>query len=310
MNNKGFSLIEIMVAMAIMSMVLALTFPAFTNLLRASKAENASNEAHIDKITSLELIRMDLEHTNYGIASNTATTPISWNSAGKTLQLHSTINNTAHSTIGWMLYDCTSGGTLAKTSSTLIQDQRQDTGNTCFVLLDTNRDFVEINTTDGTCPGGNGIYTAFPLTRNKTGTPCRTIPYTSIEYKLSTGTNTLSDCAKGTKNLLRAVDSGTGDPILNCVADFTTTFELDTDGDGAIDSPSAASPPAAAAAVLAQVKNINMYILMQVGKKDEKLNSSETLNAETGVTLSKAGITDPQKYRWKVVRISGKPMSW
>lgn len=311
MNNRGFTLIEVMVALAIMSIITALTFPAFFDLLNVSKGETSSNEAHIDKIVGLELMRLDLEHANYGIGTNVSTPSITWDATNKILQLNSTINNTNQATIGWMLYDCTnSNRSLGITSGNLIKDKRQDSSNTCFSLLDSNRQYVATETTTGSCPTGQNVYTAFPIARNQTGTPCASTPYTSVQYKLSSGTNTLSDCAIGTHNLLRQVGAGTGEPILNCIADFAVTFDLDTNNDDVIDTPSSNTAPSSVSDVLNQVKNIHMYALMQTGRKDDTLNSNENLSIEGGGTLSKVGITDASNYRWKVVHISGKPMGW
>ena len=309
MKNKGFTLIELLVSLAIFSIIIGLTFPAFRNILTASKTETASEEAHIDKIISLELMRLDLENANYGIAKDEANVPMTWDNAGKVLQLNSTLNNTNQATIGWMMYDCTAGGTL---SSNVQQDKRQLTTNNNIVLLDSDKNFESLTTTGAGCPATNGIYLAYPYDNSPGTNACATQWCSKVQYKLS-ATNPLADCAAGTKNLLRAVGTGAGDPILSCVADFTVTFGLDTTGNGIIDTPKATALPATTSEILNQVKNIDLYALVQFGKKDQNLSSNENLVLDTtsGITLSKANVTeDPSKYRWKVVRISGKPMSW
>lgn len=307
MNNKAFTLVEILIATFIMSLVLTFAYPPLISMITASKVESFSNEAHLDKITGTELIRMDFEHANFGIGVNEANLPISWDSANDVFQLNTTLNNTNQSTIGWALYDCSSGGNLRKNGGNLIKDRRQDDTNTCLTLLDSNRNYLGVFSTSDTCPG-NDVYTAFPLGVTAVN-PCKSQHYSSIRYSLSGIPNYLPECAQGTQNLLRSVDGSSGVPILNCIADINFTFDLDTDTNGTIDSFSATAPPTTNAQdVLEQVKNINMFILLQAGKKDDTLNSNENITIDAN--LSKAGITAPEKYRWKVVRVSGKPMSW
>jgi type IV pilus assembly protein PilW len=308
MKKNGFSLVEMVIAIVICSVIIGLTFPAFKNLLTASKSETASEEVHIDKIISLELIRLDLENSQYGIAQNEPTVPMTWDDTNKIFQINSTLNNTNSSTIGWLLYDCTSGGTLA---SNLPTDKRQETSNNNIVLLDSDKNFESLTTTGGSCPTSNGIYTAFPYDAGGSNA-CTTQWCTSVKYQLSS-TNDLSTCAAGTKNLLRVAGTGTGIPVVNCVADFQVTFDLDTDGNDIIDVAQTTTLPTTTGDILSQVKNIDMYILMQVGQRDDNLNSNVNmaLGGASALTLSAASVTeDASKFRWKVVRISGKPMSW
>lgn len=316
MKNKGFTLPELMISMAIMSIIVALTFPAFTDLLTFTKGETASEEAQIDKLISLELIRLDLENVAYGIARDAENSPISLTvtqSANppvvvtRTLQLNSTLNNTNQSTIGWILYNCSPGENLRDH----IMTDTHLVSNTNIVLLDHNKNFHSLSTTtQGSCPATRGIYTAFPYDGVNSCTPefC-----TSVSYRLS-ASNLLSTCAAGTRNLLRAVGNAAGDPVINCVADFMVTFAVDENGDGDLDDRSddtqATTLPDTTAKIRSQVKNINMYILMQEGVRDNNLNNTNVdLNISAGVVLSLANVKDPEKYRWKVVRISGKPMS-
>ncbi|SHO45723.1 prepilin-type N-terminal cleavage/methylation domain-containing protein [Desulfopila aestuarii] len=304
MNNKGFTLIELLISVVILGVISSLTYPAFVKLLNGSKVETSSSEAMLDKMNTLELIRLDLEHANYGIATDDATPPLTWTAATKTLAINSTINNTNQASIGWLLYNC--GSAIASLSTSLVLDSREDSTNTCVSLLDIDRKFAILTRTTQTCPD-KGVYTAFPVS-NSSDPTCSAERYTTVSYTLSTG-NTLSTCAQGTRNLLRAVGGAAGEPVLNCVADYDVRFELDINGDGTVDSVQS-TPPGTTPQILSQVKNIELYVLMQASKKDPNLTSNENLFIDASLTLSKASVTeDPSKYRWKVVRISGKPMS-
>ncbi len=66
-NDKGFSLIELIVVMALIGLVLAISTGNFTTLLRAMKIEAKSAETEMEKIVGLELLRHDIENAGYGL---------------------------------------------------------------------------------------------------------------------------------------------------------------------------------------------------------------------------------------------------
>lgn len=307
MKERGFTLVEMVIAMLIISIIMALSGNTFKRFLFGVRSESESAESNIDKLVGLEIMRLDLEHVGYGIAGDVTDAPIAWAESGtsptqiRTLTLRSTLNNTNQSTLGWYLYNCTIGLPLA---GQLVSSQGGTSPANTIVLLDIDNDWAANTTRSaGNCPATD-IYTGYPYT----GTGCTASAQncTEVVYDLST-TQNLANCATGTKNLLRTVDAGTGDPILNCVADFTVRFDLDTNADGIIDSSTSILP--GAAAIMSQVKNIDVYVLMQIGQKerDYTFSGSETLD---GVAFDRTGITDFNQYRWKVLKLSGRPMVW
>lgn len=316
MKERGFSVIELIIAMFIVSVLLVLTALSFDRILFGVRSESHSAQSGIERLVGLQLFRLDLEHLGFGIARDTTDSPVVWTEgagpADRLLTLRSTLNNSNPATIGWFLYDCTAGGSYAAR-----QVATGGTGLTnTIVVLDQNRAFVENNNrTTGNCPAGIQVLTGYPYdgtVANGCGASAQFCNQTI--YSLS-DTQNLSTCAPGTRNLLRAVGAGNGNPVLNCVADFKVRFDLDSDENGSVETDNATALPATTADVIDQVRNVDVYILMQVGlRRIEASGTDRALFSGTttldGVAFDTAGIPDFNNYQWKTLKISGKPMSW
>jgi len=356
-KNKGFTLIELMIAMGIIAIVLGLSAGAFKTLLRGASSEKSATETELGKITGLELIRLDLEHTGFGINLNESSLPLEWKkvpaTAAKenTLILRTMINNTNPKTLGWALLDVTAGNT-----PTVITDRRVQTTNNLVLLtqyrqfitnLETNLTSPKTDYTDYTSPpqcradicrdytnqGVTGvaatryIATAFPFDKTVAdgcdstngGQYCN-----RITYKLSTLPNPLAKCAAGTQNLIRSVSVGnsSGVRVLECVADFDVRFDWDRNNDGDVfdsNETNQTSLPGTTKKIINNVKNIDMYLLVQAGQRDGNYTFSGDITLNGAINTldfdpSTATIDPPsaeqKHYRWKVLKISAKPMSW
>lgn len=348
MNKKGFTLIELIVTMMIMGFVLALTGPVYTRLLTGVKEETVSSQVYHDLINSLELIRLDIEHTGFGIARDETILPIAWNEGTQTLELRSTLNNTNQTTMGWALLNCATAG-AGITNGTYIVNQKETPNLLSMVLRDKDNYFAGLATpANFNCPAafpagpGPGIYSAYPFdssvangcggaSNGGTSSWCTRIRYLpSAPYGAPASR---AACAQGTFDLLRWVGNGvTGDPIVNCVADFRVRFDVDSDGTGSLTAgeieltalpalpPDPATtnpthPQAPAGPLVDAVKNMEFLLLVQAGQRDDDLNTNPNttvagVTAATDTVLSAAGVTNANNYRWKVLKISGKPMSW
>ncbi len=67
MNNRGFTLIELIVVMFILLVALALSTNSFVTVLKNSKQQSKVAEAQMEKIIGLELLRWDIEHAGLGL---------------------------------------------------------------------------------------------------------------------------------------------------------------------------------------------------------------------------------------------------
>lgn len=316
MKDRGFTIIELIIAMFIVSVLLVLTAMSFDRILFGVRSETSSAEGGIESLVGIELFRLDLEHIGFGIARDTNDPPVAWTEgaspADRLLTLRSTLNNSNASTIGWFLYDCTAGGSYAAR-----QVAAGGTGlNNTIVVLDQNRAFVEnSNRATGNCPAGIQVLTGYPYDGTiANGCAASAQWCNQTTYRLSVGQD-LNTCAPGTRNLLRAVGAGAGNPVLNCVADFKVRFDLDSDENGTVETNNTTALPVTTADIIDQVRNVDVYILVQVGLRRIEASGSDRalfsgITTLDGVAFDTAGIPDFNNYQWKTMKLSGKPMSW
>ncbi len=66
-NEKGFSLVELLIVMLILGFVLAATSDMFVSLLRGYKQQSKIAETNIEGMIGLELLRRDIESAGYGL---------------------------------------------------------------------------------------------------------------------------------------------------------------------------------------------------------------------------------------------------
>ncbi len=335
MNRQGFTLIELMITMAIMTIIIGLSGPVYQTILSGVKGNTIESQVYQDIVNNMDLIRLDIEHAGYGIARDETDLPIEWSEVNQELELRSVLNNTNQTTMGWALLNCTSteqvipavcNDSAGLPKPPYIVNQKETPCLQSMVLLDSSKNFEKLVTPgDLTCPATPtiglytaypyGLYTAYPYD-SAANDQCATGFCSRITYRLSGANGTPASktaCAAGTYDLLREVGTnGTGgDTIIDCVADFRVRFDLDTDNNGSINTSEASVLPAAASAglLMDQVKNVEFVFLVQAGQRDDDLNSNPNTTV-SGVTLSLAGVTNANNYRWKVIKISGNPMSW
>jgi type IV pilus assembly protein PilW len=289
MKNKGFTFIEIMVTLFILAIVLSAVYMTFNNSLFQYKEESKKTSTQMEKSVASNIIRLDLEHLGFGIGINETQPIISWD--GTDLILRSTINTTNDNTIGWALveWDNTTSTKLAGDNLTSLQQ---------VVWLDADNKSIKSNGTFGTNPGA-GIYLAYPY-KQVSGTPasgCTNQFCNKITYSLSTTAQSIDTCNPNTKNLLRKVGNGTGEPVLDCVADWNILFLWD----GAISNiiPNDSE-------IRDKLKRVDFYAVVQEGQRDRDYTyPSPTIDID-GITLNLPA--DYEHYRWKVIKISVKPM--
>jgi type IV pilus assembly protein PilW len=266
--------------MFVFSLMLIFVYSTYTGLLFNFKDLTKQTETQMQTMPGLNILRLDIEHAGYGIASDEPNTPIDWNNSIKTLTIRSTINSTNDKTLGWELVNCDSSGNmqiLASDNNTVINN------NTNVVWLDAkdNDKFIS-NGTANACPKNDAVLLGFPYD-NTVNNGCSIQFCNVVKYGLSTTQQSISTCNPNTHNLLRKVGNSNGLPVLNCVADFKVVLDNATDP-----------------------HLVNVYIALQEGqKKDTYKFGSQTLS-EDGVTLNLP--PDFVHYKWKLIKLSIKPM--
>ncbi|MFA7402910.1 MAG: prepilin-type N-terminal cleavage/methylation domain-containing protein [Pelobacteraceae bacterium] len=66
-NDKGFTLIELIVVMAIFSMIIMVSARAFETIMAQSSQMKKASESNIEGVVGLEMLRKDLESAGYGL---------------------------------------------------------------------------------------------------------------------------------------------------------------------------------------------------------------------------------------------------
>lgn len=214
-KEKAFSLIELLVVLAIISILSTVVLNVFHKIIGDFNTEYQKLVSQIEFSSGIELLRADISNAGYGLANDLAILPAEVNATNDILTIKSTIDTTNKRTRGWILVDCRNGKFNVQLDSREIKLNNQR-----FVFLDINKNFVA-NGQYGTCPS-NAILIGFPLDTgyiNCNGQNCY-----QIVYKLSK-TQNLNSCSKNTKNLLRVVGNGNGEPIISCVKTFNVNVD-------------------------------------------------------------------------------------
>ena len=332
-NQKGFTILETLITMAIILLVLSAAYFTYVGLFREAGSEREKTEKEIEKIVGLEILRLDLEHLGYGVGIKSGSDYRIYDFDNKNknsalLTIRSTLNNTNNKTIGWVM--CDNG----EIPSNL--DKREDKSNNNIVYVNKNgyvsyvckgKTCIDENNNSITipmskdCPSGD-IFVGFPFNTKAKGCNFGRENFCNeIVYTLSKTDDTLpSNCAKDTHNLLRKVNDGTGEPVLSCVADVRITVDLDTNGDGNVDSynftdVNDSSGDLTPDKLRSQTKRINVYILYQVSKgtsKDYSFKNYQTDSNGNYMEIDGQKLylpTNFQNYQWNVIKLSVKPMS-
>ena len=303
MFRKALTLLELIIVLAMVIFVLAAIYLAYIGLLKGFRKETGTVSSQIESIANLDVLRMDLQEAGFGIGSDCSCNctgyvcngdclPVDYDLIKKGLVIRSTYNITNKKTRGWGIVDCRSGyrfltGELPSTSVSLL-----------FLDLATRK--IEGNGTVGTCPS-TGIYLVFPYDSSVTS-GCINQFCNKIEYYLAPSTTAPSRCANGTLALMRRV-GGQAVPILYCVADFKVRFKWS----GALIDPSSLSS-ISYNDEKSNLQLVNVYLLVQDGERDPNFTFTGNTTID-GVNLSLSSVPDYKHYRWKLVKISVKPMN-
>jgi len=334
MNKKGFTIVELMVTMVIMSIIIGLVYSSFNTIVSDVKSETKSIESIMDTMVGLEIIRLDIEHAGFGLATDEqcgypvrqitadSNPPGGCSKQDKTttnlgLVIRSTINTSNTDTYGW--FYCDDG------NRTGVRDQRGDKTNNYAVLLNIDKTH-NFSGSVANCPAGPDDFLGYPYDNGGPATQCDTQYCNKVTYRLSTAQD-LGSCYGNSRNLLRVVGAGNGVSILQCSANWALRFSLDTNGDGTIDQQFSDKPwsgAETAANIRSQLKAVHLYALIQDSQFDPDYNGDYNATKLTidGVNLTKINgdIANPDAafvgdianfihFRWKVLKISAKPMN-
>ena len=326
MNNKGLTLIELLVTMVILIVLISAVYLTYVTIYSDYRKETKNIETELEKVVGQDLLRLDITHLGYGISDNETSKLIECincddsNPADNQLILRSTFNITKDLTQHWIFINRDDNITINSDNISLTTNR--------FVYLDKDKNLINDNLSYNNFISSyvSGKFLGFPVEADDNG--CLGQLCSKILYNL-TNTSLPKRCNSNTFNLNRQVNN---DPILmmfNCVADFTIRLDYDSDGNGKIDNSSEKFKKYSDISteltkdVKKKLKRVSVYMLIQEGSKDKNftftgniVNSSYLLVKDFNGNLTDCVENDVclklpsdfQHYRWKVINYSIKPM--
>ena len=303
----GFSLVELMVALAVISMAIAASSNIFLRMFTNLKQQSKIAETNINGIIGLEMMRRDIEHAGFGLPwvipagagynenvgpsalyRDPAPTPpravVSGNSAGlvpgsdylviKALNIanNAVAQRWTRLRQGNDKIDALSGDPFDLTDNVIVVNPGTNSGNARTLVLGGGGFWTAYNGTAGFAP--TGVQTNLVYGVDPTNAPL--MPYNRADYYISLGSATVNvptQCAPATGVLVKGEISHQNGatvemPLVDCVADMQAIYGLDTDDDGDIDARVDTLAGYDAQQTRDELKEVRVYILGHEGQRD------------------------------------------
>lgn len=116
-NNRGFTLIELIIAMALFIVVIIISASAFESILKTSGKLVASEESNIEGVVGLEMLRYDLQQMGYGLPSAFRTIPTYLEAVSGPSSLNDSTSNVPRAVVSFENYSSYGDYVAIKASS-------------------------------------------------------------------------------------------------------------------------------------------------------------------------------------------------
>ncbi len=308
-RGAGFTIVEMLIALAIVSLVLAAASTFFLASVRQYKTQTKIVETNLEGLLGLELLRKDLESLGYGLPWNNL---VGYTERPGATAAIAALDDTPNAPRAVVSIDC-AAFTVNNSDYLVIRSTRvgmnsaagkwttltqanlkrswtpneENMGNSDYVIVlavgstDANRRslvtsgsaYTQYNNTTGFVPVDP--YSANIVYGIGDNVPVR--PFNRAEYYI-TNTGVPQRCAPNTGVLVKAVvdhdPSGSTPnrlPLLDCAADLQVVYGLDNNADGTADNwtDDISVLLPLAADVRAQLAEIRVHILAQEGQRDD-----------------------------------------
>ncbi|KPV40628.1 hypothetical protein AN478_05515 [Thiohalorhabdus denitrificans] len=296
-SGRGFSLVELLVAMAVVGLLLGAVFLTFTNFLTESANQASLSAQSLDVRTGLNHVHRDLASAGMGIPDGDMENAVAGTASAVT------IRSTGVS--GRDDDNDNPAGQVAVLQSGPSAHGLPD--NSSGVVLTPAREYVADTLTDTT---NNELHELdVSLKSPKLFYVSRTNPnYYEREYRLSDScsktTGDCGSCADGTPDLIYDDTNGGSGPAVECVADFRVRYgfqlsngEIDFSSEDPNDEPSGVDDLLPDALKVGMVVQVGSEYRNEVRTESPVEYADADLQTGGGVGLS----TEQQQYRWKVV---------
>ena len=339
-GDSGFSLLELMIALAIVASVLVAASTFFIGVVRQYKVQTKITESNVEGVLGLELMRQDVESMGFGLPWNNLSAYTESTAANITALNESpnapravtgidcaafTVNNSDYLVIrsARVGMDNAAGKWTTLSSANVRRiwnSQDDDLVNGDYVVVlspgttDTTRQsLVGTSTFAGT---GGLVPTETFQTNIVYGiggdNPVR--PFNRADYYIADNATYTRPrhCASNTGVLVKAVmghnANGTATlfPLLDCVADMQLVYGIDTDANDVLEWQN--FPPANAADLRTQLRELRIHILAQVGQMDNTFTyPATTIPVGSAGFVNNFDVSGFRNYRWKVYNIVVRP---
>lgn len=369
-RESGFSLIELLIALAIAALVLAAASTFFVGVVKQYKVQSKITESNVEGVIGLELMRQDIESLGFGLpwdlngttyaAAEPGPLPgLSSDPPRAVVSVDGGLNNSDYLIIRSASVGMASAAgkwTTLRSGTPPVRiwgsggvPAGEDLETTDRVIVfspgsanSPSRVLVTPSTGAKFGISGADLSTYLPDDSSQTnivygidvdaGTglkrPFNRADYYiansnaySVAYPTYNNNTTPQHCASNTGVLVKAVmahdDPVTRSllPLLDCVADMQVVYGLDTTGTGGVVNSwvTTLETLTTAAQIRAQLVEIHLHILAQVGQRDDSYTYPDTtvnVGSEGLVRVfdfTSSAITNFRHYRWKVYNIVVKP---
>ncbi|QWV92031.1 prepilin-type N-terminal cleavage/methylation domain-containing protein [Geomonas oryzisoli] len=391
-GKQGYSLVELIVVMAIFTIIITVATAGFRTVLTQVGQQSKLMETDIGSIVGLELLRSDLQGTGYGLPWGLQNTPAGYTELTTTEPTGQPPTNATFwpSGVNPRSYNDAAGVPRAVQSGNTTFNIKDGVGSQYLVLKsltvagsataaqkkwlsvsfdETNnrkaplwndpasiRNFsandrvivlrntfsnntpsrqLQVNETTGAYSTTFSNYSALTIPHSSgdmfqvygvdAATDLR-MPFNRADYYVRTPTTMPPACAPNTGVLYKAVvkQAASGGfseiPLLDCVADMQVVYGVGPSGSGDINFRQTTLPGTGSAQdIRQQLKEIRVYVLAHVGKKDTGYNyPSTTIDVGERFAGSLLGRSfdlehliggDWRNYRWKVYPIVVRPQN-
>lgn len=307
-RESGFSLLELLIAIAILSLVLSAAITFFTASVRTYKVQTKITETNVEGVIGLEILRQDVESLGFGLPW---TNLPGYNEAGSGI-----LNDVGAAPRAVVSVDNSTAGINNGADYLVIKSARVGMDNaagkwTTLRSGDVRRpwggeedlqsgDFVVVlspggSTTDERVlltPSSGADFTDLtaydpddPFQTNIVygiGSQATRFPFNRADYYIADNSvyATPRHCAPITGTLVKRIvrnstDAGGGTlepplPLLDCVADMQVVYGLDSDADGEVNTWSKdISAGMNAADIRTQLIEVRLHVLAQEGQRDD-----------------------------------------
>lgn len=291
-RGHGFSLVELMVAMAIVGIFLGAVFVTFTNFLGESANQASLSSQSLDARTGLNQVRRDLASAGMGMDEGDLPDAVAGNASSITIQSTGVTgrkdgNGNWAGQVGVLQSGETVNGIAQGASGVVLTPAREKVASGQLGSLG---DDVSLKTTK--------LFFVTQLSPD----------YYERTYELSDdcdpSANECGDCADGTPDLQFADTNDSSGPTVKCVEDFRVRYGFQTAGGGLdFTQTDPNNQPTGSEDALPDV--LKMGMLVQLGSEYRNEVRTESPVSYSDPELQNGGAvsltTEQQQYRWKVV---------